>query len=365
MRVSPACVPLLLLVAVATPALAWGERGHELVNEAAARGLSEGAHPALRDRAARLTYLGPEPDRWRLSALEEMARGLAPDHYIDLELAKGIEPRDPPRHRHEYARRLVAAGESPDKVGFGPYRVVELCQQIEAAIVALELVDPKHPDAPARRRQAEENLVYVAGVLGHYVADLANPHHTTVHYNGWTGDNPEGFATDRGVHARFEEQFVSRLGERLRVPPLPPARADLDYARAIWELVLESNALVPDVYRLDKRGAFAEGNEDTPVGEEGREFVARRMQRGATLLRDLWTTAAARGALRAAAEKVRADLVDRLIERGARVWVDVSLERVVTLSGRLDDPALLALALRLARETPGVERVVSRVACLY
>lgn len=362
MRAAPACVLLLL---TAAPALAWGERGHELVNEAAARGLPAGAPAALRDNVARLTYLGPEPDRWRLSALEEMARGLAPDHFIDLEIARGIDPRDPPRNRHEYARALAQAGESPDKVGFAPYRVVELSQRIEAAIVARELVDPAHPDAAAQRRQCEENLIYAAGVLGHYVADLANPHHTTIHYNGWTGDNPEGFATDRGVHARFEEQFVSRLGDRLRVPALPPARDDLDYARAIWELVLESNGLVREVYRLDKRGAFAEGNEDLPVGVEGRDFVAARMQRGAALLRDLWTTACARGRVRAAAEKVRVDVVRRLIERGARVWVDVSLDRVVTLSGRLDDPALLALAVRLAGETPGVERVVSRVACLY
>ncbi len=362
MRAAPAC---LLLLLAATPALAWGERGHELVNEAAARGLPAGAPATLRDNVERLTYLGPEPDRWRLSALEQMARGLAPDHFIDLELAKGVDPRDPPPHRHEYARALAKAGESPDKVGFAPYRAVELCQRIEAAIVARELVDPADPHAAAQRRQAEENLLYVAGVLGHYVADLANPHHTTIHYNGWTGDNPEGFATDRGVHARFEEQFVSRLGDRLSVPALPPARDDLDYVRAVWDLVLDSNGAVRDLYRLDKRGAFAEGNEDTPVGQEGRDFVARRMQRGATLLRDLWTTACARGRVRAAAEKVRVEVVRRLLEHGARVWVDVSLDRVVVLSGRLDDPALLALALRLAGETPGVERVVCRVSCLY
>lgn len=356
---------LLLALCGVTPALAWGERGHELVNEAAARGLPPGAPALLRENVARLTYLGPEPDRWRLSVLEAMARGLAPDHYIDLELAKGVDPRDPPANRHEFARRVSQAGEPPDKVGFAPYRAVELCQRLEAAVVARELVDPAHPQAAAQRRQAEENLLYVAGVLGHYVADLANPHHTTIHFNGWTGDNPEGFTTDRGVHARFEEQFVSRLGERLSVPALPPARDDLDYARAVWELVVESNGLVPDLYRLDKRGAFAEGQEDTAVGQEGREFVASRMQRGAALLRDLWTTATTRGRARAASEQVRAGLVDRLIAAGARVWVDVSLERVVTLSGRLDHPALLARALELARSTPGVERVVSRVSCLY
>lgn len=359
-------VPAALLLAAALPARAWGERGHELVNEAAARGLPASAPAALRENVARLTYLGPEPDRWRLSALEAMARGLAPDHYIDLELAEAIDPNAPPAHRHEYAKLLAAAGQTPDKVGFAPYRVVELCQRIEAAVVAHELVDPAHPDAAARRRQAEENLIYVAGVLGHYVADLANPHHCTIHFNGWTGPNPEGFATDRDVHARFEEDFVNRLGARLSVPPLRAAREDLDYVRAVWDLVRESNGRLVELYRLDKKGAFAPGNEDAPVGQEGRAFVASRMALGATVLRDLWATACAKGRVRARSEKVRADIVRGLAPLGVRLWIDVSLDRAVTVSGRCDDPALLARALEVVRGTPGVERVAAvRVLVLY
>src|SRR5688572_12252420 len=112
---------LLLLPLLAAPALAWGDRGHELVNEAAAKGLPASAPALLRDNVARLTYLGPEPDRWRLGDLEAMARGWAPDHFIDLEWAQGIDAASPPPNRHEYAKRLIAAGQQPDKVGFAPY----------------------------------------------------------------------------------------------------------------------------------------------------------------------------------------------------------------------------------------------------
>lgn len=357
---------LLLLTVLAGPASAWGDRGHELVNEAAAKALPEGVPAILRDNVARLTYLGPEPDRWRLSALEAMARGLAPDHFVDFEWCTGIDAASPPPNRHEYAKVLIANKQVPDKVGFAPYTVVELCQRIEAAIVAYELVDPAHPHAAERRRQCEENLIHVTGILGHYVADLANPHHTTIHYNGWTdANNPEGFATDRDVHARFESHFVDRLGERLSVPALPAAKDDLDYVRAAWDHVIESNRLVPDLYRLDKRGAFTEGNEETAVGLEGREFVARRMLRGATLLRDLWTTACARGRVRAAAEKLRLTISERLEPLGQRIWVDVTLERVVSLRGRVSDPELARQAIELARSTPGVARVAPRLEVLY
>jgi len=39
--------------------------------------------------------------------------------------------------------------------------------------------------------------------------DASNPHHVTVHYNGWAGPNPNGYAIDCGTHDRFERYFVS------------------------------------------------------------------------------------------------------------------------------------------------------------
>jgi len=158
----------LTTLAAAAPALGWGETGHELVNRAAARALPDDVPAVLRERVARLTYLGPEPDRWRLSQLVEMDEAFGPDHFLDLELTEGIvDPAAPPPDRYAYMEALVAGGQDPSKVGLAPYRVVELCQRIEAAVIALALADPGHPEAAARRRQAEENLVHVAGVLGH------------------------------------------------------------------------------------------------------------------------------------------------------------------------------------------------------
>jgi hypothetical protein len=361
---TPAALVVLL---AASPALAWGDRGHEVVNEAAARALPREVPAVLRDNVARLTFLGPEPDRWRTSALEAMSRGLAPDHFIDLELAKGIDLEKPPAHRHDYAKVLVENGQQPDKVGFAPYRVVELCQRMEAAIVARALVDPRHPHAEELRRQCDENLLHVAGVLGHYVADLANPHHTTVHYNGWTGDNPEGFATDKGTHARFESDFVDRLGPRLSIDVTDvPVRGDLDYAREIWAFVRESNLLVRDLYRLDKRGAFAEGNEETDAGKGGEAFVERRMSRGAALLRDLWVTACRNGAERAAAEGLRL-AVARALERaglsGVRVEALPGTGRV-QLRGRVQSPEAAREAEATAR-LAGAREVISRLEALY
>jgi hypothetical protein len=62
-------------------------------------------------------------------------------------------------------------------------------------------------------RHAERNAVFYAGWLGHYVADAANPMHTTIHYDGWQGPNPNGYRTTKGIHWEFEGLFV--LGAEL------------------------------------------------------------------------------------------------------------------------------------------------------
>lgn len=359
---------VLFLLAPAAPALAWGERGHVLVNEAAARALpEEGLLTRADAEALRLAYLGPEPDRWRSSELEALSKAAAPDHYIDLEIAKGVDPAAPPPHRYAYAETVRSHGEAPEKVGFGPYRAVELCQRIEAGVAALALIEGSDARAEAARAQARAALVYTAGLLGHYVADLSNPHHTTIQYNGWTGPNPEGFATDRGVHARFESDFVERVGDELRVVVRAPARRDLDYTRAIWEHVVESNRLVPALYRLDKEGAFTEGNERTDAGRRGVAFARERMERGATLLRDLWVSALARGELRAEAELLRRTIDRALEEGGFDLWVRVGLDGSVSVEGRLSEQAAVHRVKALVAAIPGVDpgRLRTRLLVLY
>ncbi|HUK89184.1 MAG TPA: nuclease, partial [Blastocatellia bacterium] len=44
---------------------AWGEEGHRYVNLVAAQKLPDDMPQFFRDAANRLSFLGPEPDRWR------------------------------------------------------------------------------------------------------------------------------------------------------------------------------------------------------------------------------------------------------------------------------------------------------------
>ncbi|MBI2364803.1 MAG: hypothetical protein HYV01_07345 [Deltaproteobacteria bacterium] len=60
-------------------------------------------------------------------------------------------------------------------------------------------------------RAIEFNILYYAGVLGHYVGDGSQPLHTTSHHHGRIGGNPKDYAMDEGLHRRFEVEFVRNI----------------------------------------------------------------------------------------------------------------------------------------------------------
>ncbi|HEX9885000.1 MAG TPA: hypothetical protein VGA70_00855 [Longimicrobiales bacterium] len=283
---------LLATFAVATmgvrPApVPWGAVGHELATRAAVEGLPEEMPAFFRERADQLAYLGPEPDRWRDGGLPEMDEAFKYDHYIDLERIStvALEAED----RWEFYRVVYDSGlESPESdVGFLPFHIVELYQRL---LVEWRLWH--RATDPSERRWIEDRIVDDAGILGHYVADASQPHHTTIHFNGWAAaaPNPEGFTRDRSFHSRFESDFVNA---RVTAPDLAPGLASRplreleDVRAAVVEHILESHGQVMTLYRLDRDVGFDPARPDSTT----RAFAGDRLASGAAMLRDLWWTA--------------------------------------------------------------------------
>src|SRR5262245_27743555 len=84
-----ACLGLIL----APAASAWGEEGHRYINRVAAEHLPEDMPAFFPKSSARLSFLGPEPDRWRDS--RELFKALnevnAPDHFVDIDKPENFE----------------------------------------------------------------------------------------------------------------------------------------------------------------------------------------------------------------------------------------------------------------------------------
>jgi len=268
------------------PAARWGEHGHRLVGRAAADALPDAMPAFFRDAAAQLAYLNPEPDRWRDRTERDLDRALdaahAPEHYIDLELVPAGVLGAP--DRLALADSLAAHGGEAKTAGVLPYQILELTQRIRVGFRSWRAAE-----SDEERAYIEERIVNDAGILGHYVADGANPHHTTIHYNGWAGDDGRLADLERGFHGRFESAFVEANVDLRDVEAAlgAPAR-DLGPLRpAVWAYVADTHALVERLYELDAAETFGPDTQ----GAEHKAFAVGRLAAGAAMLRDLWWTA--------------------------------------------------------------------------
>jgi hypothetical protein len=289
-RVAAAVV--LLPVMCVQQSFAWGMDGHMIINRLAGANLPAEVPAFLRSAAAldALEYYGPEPDRWRSSAEPELNAAQAPEHFIDLEYADFAGPL--PRRRYDYIRALAAAQAkhpetllTPEKVGLQPYVTTEVYERLQSAFRDYRaLVAAKEDTKPS-----EGEIVFLAGWLGHYVADGSMPLHTSIQYNGWVGPNPNGYTTEHQIHALFESTYVHANVKPGDFAPLVAAAKPIvmgDVFDEYMAYLRHSNSLVEQTYQLEKAGAFIGAG--TPAGKA---FVDMQLAAGAVELRDMIYTA--------------------------------------------------------------------------
>lgn len=265
--------------------LAWGQHGHKLSGRAAATHLPKEMPKFFRQARDQLEYLNPEPDRWRSKTLLEMNEAFSYDHFIHLEIIPpaALNAED----RFAYLVALYQAGvKAPETAGLLPFRILELYERL---LTEFHLWRNAHDNGT--RKWIEQRIINDAGILGHYVSDGANPHHTTVHYNGWAKDypNPNGYTTDDTFHGRFESEYVQshiRINDLL--PLIRPQPRVIENPRAeIIAYLRESNSFVEQLYQLERRAKF----DAQTTAPEHKRFAIERLVAGVEMLRALWWTA--------------------------------------------------------------------------
>jgi hypothetical protein len=277
----------LILLFVTLPLFGWGEKGHYLANEAATFGLPNDMPIFFHKAYPELIFLGYDPDRWRGGG-ESLDAANPPDHFLDYEYVSHIRL---PSDRYRFIDLLGTSGTmrrygiTNTTAGFLPWKIAEMTELLTSEFRQWRF-------APARSRERdfiERDIIHVAGVLGHFVADSSNPHHATFNYNGWVLPNPNHYPTDCDTHARFETVFVSHaiFLDDVTSRVAPPMLRKNYFVTAV-QSVQESNALVETLYRMDRDGAF---DVFRPVTPEAKAFTAGRIAAGASLLRDLWWSA--------------------------------------------------------------------------
>ncbi len=265
------------------PTNAWGDEGHRWINRAAAEKMPDDMPAFFKQAGGRLSFLGPEPDRWR--DRNELYRALneaqAPDHFIDIDKPENFQSL--PDNRYLYSDWLRASGKEPKDIGYLPYAILENYQRIQVSFRMWR--DPRNS---AERDQIEQNIIYYAGVLGHYVADGAQPLHTTIHFDGWTtSTNPDHFTREH-LHSRFESEYVrSQIKPEDFSPQVKPAQKLGDVFADTMKFLFDSNSQVVELYRLEKTARWDSQNRNA----ESKRFVTARLAAGAQMLANLWYTA--------------------------------------------------------------------------
>ncbi|MDO9609554.1 MAG: S1/P1 Nuclease [Brevundimonas sp.] len=294
-------IAALALVAVATPAVvdAWGNTGHRLIGIAAMRALPADMPAFLKTPGAiaDVGELAREPDRWK-GAGQPHDRERDTAHFIDLDDQgrvfdqRGMALAELPRLKSDYDTALTQAGLSVDVAGYLPYAMIDAWQNLGRDFAYWRVLNAAEKRETNMERQAwyradrlrrEALILRDIGVMGHYVGDGSQPHHTTIHYNGW-GEypNPEGFTNSRQTHGQFEGAFASRVARLDTIEATMPA-ADLEgfdvKGRTVAYLTTTLGTVVP-FYRLEKAGGFRDSD------PRGAAFVNERLAAGAAELRD-------------------------------------------------------------------------------
>jgi len=180
--------------------------------------------------------------------------------------------------------------------GFLPWAITENYEKLKSCFGYLKAFQ-KYGGSPEEIANAEANIIYVMGVMGHYVGDATQPLHTTMHFNGWVGDNPHGYTTNRTFHQWIDGSYffqtgginVNKLAEKIH-PAERIRNADQPEGmfRDAVSYIVEQNKLVEPLYKLDKEGKLTgEGDK----GLEGRAFLDGQLVKAGQMLGDIWYTA--------------------------------------------------------------------------
>jgi hypothetical protein len=315
---------LLILVALELNAVAWDYEGHHAVNELALAALPAdfpafALMPAARERIA---YLAGEADRWRNVTDAKTGRDLAlghvngPDHYLNLEDLKryGLTPATLPPLRYDFVAAIVRARAThwgnfpaPDPAkdadhtrelcGFLPWAITEQFEKLQSGFSTLAALE-KFGGTPAEIANAKADIIYVMGVMGHFVGDASQPLHTTKYHHGWTtNDNPNHYTTSPGFHAWIDGGFfrktggidVKKLTLHIQLAQKIPAAGEPNgvFTTAV-NFIVAQNKLVEPLYILDRDGRLSDKENR---GAEGRAFLEAQLVKSGQLLGNLWLTA--------------------------------------------------------------------------
>lgn len=298
----------------------WDYEGHRLVNRLALSILPTNFPAFTRSAEAeeRINFLAGELDRWRNCPDLPFKHATGPDHYIDVEQLElyGLKPEMLPVFRYDFVAQLalarnrhperfeeLLAGRNEDHtrelVGMLPWAMVESYSKLKSSFSYLKAY-VEDGGTPEEIRNAQENIIYEMGLMGHLAGDASQPLHTTVHHHGWVGANPNHYSTNSRIHGWIDGGYLNKVhgadfkAMAARLRPAEPVALDGRPAKpeemfqAMVTFILAQNKLVEKTYEMERDGKLSGEGEK---GMEGKVFLEGQLSKSGQLLGDLWYSA--------------------------------------------------------------------------
>jgi hypothetical protein len=171
-----------------------------------------------------------DPDHWRQDRKE------GPRHYLNVE-AYG----DPTQVPHTLEEARTQIGGDVARTGVVPWIIQDRWNGLVSAF----------------RKGTPADIALATAVLGHYIADIHVPLHTTRNHDGQ-------FTHQKGVHSRWESGLVERY-VRMEALASLPAKADPAFLQRPWDWLAQAHGLVPQLLEDDR-----EADRTTPLGPGGK-----------------------------------------------------------------------------------------------
>ncbi len=299
-------------------AWAWDYEGHRTINQLALVSLPTNFPGFVQPATERIAFLAGEPDRWRNVQDLPLRHCNGPDHYIDAEelATYGLKPELLPVFRYDFVAQLALIRKAnPQKfpepeaarnedhtrglVGVLPWAIAENYSKLKSGFSCLKAFQ-EDGGTPEEIANAQADIIYVMGVMGHYVGDAAQPLHTTIHHHGWVGQNPHQYSTAGRIHSWIDGGYLFKTGGpglKELTGRLRPAHAVMvdghtakpeEMFQAAVLFVMEQNKLVEPLYQMEKDGKLSGEGEQ---GRAGREFLENQLLKAAQMLGDIWYSA--------------------------------------------------------------------------
>ncbi len=231
------CCCILAMLCIVCPASAWLAKGHEDVAGYAVALTAQDLPAFFESEVETIRHCSQDPDVFKMKDTPQLDSEEYPEHFIDLELLSGTPL---PSTRYDFISLCYSRKIKPDQVGLVPYAVAEWTQRLTVAFGEFR----KWPED----KSIQLKCAIYAGVLSHYAADLCQPLHTTVDYDGRA--NADGQSPHSGIHVKVDAliEKTQLTKQDLQGVHVTPMR---DLMAGIIDELNSSHALVDALYRME------------------------------------------------------------------------------------------------------------------